>query len=66
MSAQSIDDIKQETDFLLRRCSRIRNSDEQREHIALCERQLLNAGWDPREAKCVTKGALWILDLGPA
>lgn len=65
MSAQSIDDIKEEADALVRRCSRLRNDDERRKHTALCERQLLNAGWDPGEAKCVTKGALWILELGP-
>jgi hypothetical protein len=66
MSAQSIDDVKQEIDALVRRCGRLRNDDERRRHIALCERQLLNADWDPREAKYVTKGTLWILDLGRA
>jgi hypothetical protein len=45
MSVRSIDDVKQEIDALVRRCSRLRNDDERREHIALCERQLLNADW---------------------
>ena len=63
MSVKSIDEIREETDALLRRCSRLRNEEQRREHIALCKQQLLNAGWRARDANLMTQGAIWILQL---
>ena len=62
---QSTDDIKNEIDALVQRCTRLPNDEERRNHIASCNKQLIEAGWTPHEAKFVTKGALWILDLSP-
>ena len=60
MLRKSANEINEEIDALLRQCRRL-SEDACRELLALRQQQLVDAGWELRDAQRVSEGVEWIL-----